>query len=197
MSAASTFLSTIRILTPSLYQPRMQNKALSETSSHGTSDGGSKKCSVELIPMLQQSSPRSIYETVNEVASLSDSLPPNPFTPDIQSPPITDSIAPYSSISVGSLRRQKMQQSLKQSNYDLESPWWGDSSQENPETSEIIKRRHYSYASSSASSTLCPRSLSKSKIPMGNSPLTCMDQRAPCPPLRENQKIIPLPPDIM
>lgn len=158
-------------------------------------DGGSKKCSVELIPMLQQSTPRSIYETVNEIASLSDSLPPNPFTPDIQSPPITDSIAPYSSISVGSLRRQKMQQSLKQSNHDLESPWWGDSSQENPETSEIIKRRHYSYASSSASSTLCPH-LSKSKIPMGNSPLTSLDQRTPCPPLRENQNINPLPPDI-
>nr|CDS27236.2 voltage gated potassium channel [Hymenolepis microstoma] len=155
-------------------------------------EGGSKKFSVELTPITQQSSPRSIYETVNENFSLSDPSPPNPFTPDIQSPPIVDLIAPFSSISLDSPRRQKMQQSLKYSNCDLESPWWGNNSQRNPRASDIIKRRHYSQASSSASSTFHPHSLSKSTIPMANSARTCQDQRAPCPPLRENQKINPL-----
>ncbi|VDO13087.1 unnamed protein product [Rodentolepis nana] len=152
---------------------------------------GSKKFSVELTPITQQSSPRSIYETVNENASLSDPSPPNPFTPNIQSPPIADSIAPFTSISLDSPRRQKIRQSLKYSNCDLESSWWGDNSQKNPGASDTIKRRHYSHASSSASSTFYPHSLSKSTNPMGNSARTCQDQRAPCPPLRENQKINP------
>ncbi|KAM7537277.1 hypothetical protein Aperf_G00000070672 [Anoplocephala perfoliata] len=143
-----------------------------------------------------KSSPQSIYETVNEVASMADPSPPNPLTPEIQSPPITDSLLPFSTASVDSLRRQQLQPPQKQSRCDLESPWWGDGSLENPEATASNKQRHFSIASSSTSSNIGPHSCPKFMATMSNSARASLDQRVPCPPLRENQKVNPLPPEI-
>ncbi|KAH9283776.1 Potassium voltage-gated channel protein Shaw [Echinococcus granulosus] len=147
-----------------------------------TAGGGqnSKKCSTELFMVPpQQSISRSIYETVNEVASISDSSPPNPLTPEIQSPPVVDTFT-TTTVTAESLRRQQRQH--QQSRCDFESLCWDSEFPAN--------RCHFSFASSTASSA------THQKARVSNFSHTSLDQRAPFPPLRENRTANAMSPEI-
>lgn len=123
----------------------------------------------------QRSISRSIYETVNEVASSSEISPPNPLTPEIQSPPVVDT-STTAPIAAGSLRRQ--QQQYQRGRCDFESPWWDG---ENP-----ANRPRFSFASSDT----------HRKAKISNSSHTSVEQRAPFPPLRENRTANAMSPKI-
>ena len=105
----------------------------------------SRSDSMELsMVALQQSSPRNIYETVNEVASISDPSPPNPLTPEIQSPPVADAATttpvPTPTPSMAATECLHLQHGVS----GFEPPWW-----EGGDRASSGMRRHISLGSAS------------------------------------------------
>ena len=124
---------------------------------------------------VQQSSPRYIYETVNELASLSDPSPPNSLNPEIQSPPVTDvaPATPFPALVASKIASQSLH--LQQCGRDFESPLRGD---EGCTHSEM--RRHVSLIPDSISSDAASVYLRRARV--GNCLLPSMELQPTLPP---------------